>query len=79
MRLMECLTPTISFDMFMDNYFRYFRLLTLLGANKIWATCVFKKSSLRKSTIIGNIWGQTAAKEKKSGHFKQRTSSKKAV
>ena len=28
LRLMECLTPTVSFDLFMNNYFTFFRLLT---------------------------------------------------
>ena len=36
LRLMECLTPTVSVDMFKDNYFTTFRLLTHLGVNKIW-------------------------------------------
>ena len=31
---MECLTPTVCFDIFMDSYFTYFRLLTILGVNK---------------------------------------------
>ena len=30
MRLMECLTPTVSFDLFMDNYFTSFRLFVCL-------------------------------------------------
>ena len=34
-RLMECLTPTISVDMFKDNYFTSFCLLTHLGVNNI--------------------------------------------
>ena len=35
LRLMESLTPTVSFDIFIDNYFTPFRLLTHLGVNKI--------------------------------------------
>ena len=35
LRLMECLTPTVSFDIFIDNYFTPFRLFTHLGVNKI--------------------------------------------
>ena len=35
LRLMECLTPTVSFDIFIDNYFTPFRLLTHVGVNKI--------------------------------------------
>ena len=30
LRLMECLTPTVSFDLFMDNYFTSFRLFVCL-------------------------------------------------
>ena len=35
LRLMECLTPTFRFDLFSDNYFTSFRLLTHLGVNNI--------------------------------------------
>ena len=52
--LMECLTPSVSFDVFMDNYFTLFRLLTNLGVNNIWATRVLNKNSLHKCTIIGD-------------------------
>ena len=38
LQLMECLTPTFSFDIFMDNYFTSFRLLTHLGVNSIQVT-----------------------------------------
>ena len=40
LRLMECLTPNFSFDIFMNNYFKYFRLLTHLGVGIIQATGV---------------------------------------
>ena len=30
LRLMECLTPTVSFNLFMDNYFISFRLFVCL-------------------------------------------------
>ena len=51
---MECLTPTVSFDIFMDNnYFTSFRLFTHLGVNNIRADGVLKKR-LRKCTIIGD-------------------------
>ena len=54
LRLMECLTPSVSFDIFMDNYFTFFRLLTHLGVNNIWATRVLNKNRLRiKCTING--------------------------
>ena len=35
LRLMKCVTPRVSFDIFMDNYFTFFRLLTHLGVNNI--------------------------------------------
>ena len=70
--LMECLTPTVSFDIFMDSYFRLF---THFGVNYIRATRVFNKNRLCKCTII---WGKHLQK-KKRGHFEQRTSSKKVV
>ena len=35
LRLMKYLTPSVSFDIFMDNYFISFRLLTPLGVNNI--------------------------------------------
>ena len=68
LRLIECLTPTASFDIFMDNHFTSFRLLTHL--NKIRATRVLV-------TQMRYHWEQTAAKKTKHGHLEQRTSSKK--
>ena len=50
---MECLTPAFSFDVFIDNYFRSFRLLTRLEANSIRATGVLNKNRIRKFMIIG--------------------------
>ena len=41
--LMEYLTPTVSFDIFMDNYFTCFRLLIHFGVNNIRATGVLNK------------------------------------
>ena len=35
--LMECLTPIVSFETFMDNYFTSFLLITYLGGNNIRA------------------------------------------
>ena len=58
--LMECLTPFVSFDIFLDNYFTSFRLLTHVGVNNIRATRVLVKNSLRTCTIP---WEKTAAKE----------------
>ena len=42
LRLMECLTPTVSY-IFMNNYFASFRLLIHLGVNNIQATSVLNK------------------------------------
>ena len=53
LRLIECLTPSVSFDIPMYNYFTSFRLLTHLGVNNIRATRVLNKNRLRKCTIIG--------------------------
>ena len=73
--LMECLTPSVSFDVFMDDYFTFFRLLTHLGVNNLWATRVLNKNSLHKCTIIGDEQLQ----KKERGLFEQRTFSKRAV
>ena len=54
LRLIEFLTPTVHFDIFMDNYFTSFRLLTLLGVNNIQATRALNKNRLRKCIIIGD-------------------------
>ena len=54
LRLMERLTPSVNFDIFMDKYYPSFRLLTLLGVNNIRATRTINnnKNSLCKCTII---------------------------
>ena len=75
LQLMICLTPTVSFDIFMDTYFTSFRLLTHLGVNNIRATRVLIKNRLSKSTIAEDKQLQ----KKERGHFEQCTSSKKAV
>ena len=54
MWLMECLTSAFSFDIFVDNYFTCFRLLTHLGVNNFRATVVLNKKRLWKCTIIGD-------------------------
>ena len=53
LRLMEHLFPTLSFDIFMDNYLTSIHLLTHLGVNNIRAEGVPNKNRLRKCTIIG--------------------------
>ena len=52
--LVECLTPSVSFDVFMDNYFSSFCLLAHLGVNNIRATHVLNKNRLCKCTITGD-------------------------
>ena len=54
LRLMECLTPTVSFDIFTDNYFISFRLFVHFGVNNIRTTGILNKNRLRKCTIIGD-------------------------
>ena len=49
LRLMECLTPSVSFDIFVDNYFTSFRLLTHLGVSNIQATRVLTLNSTHQA------------------------------
>ena len=74
LKLMECLTPSVSFDIFIDNYFTLARLFTHLGVNNIRATRVLNKNRLRKCNIIGD----KQLRKKERGYFEQCTSSKKA-
>ena len=67
LRLMQCLTPTVSFDLLMDNYFRSLRLF--FGVYNMRASGVFSKNSLRKYTIIGD----KQREKKEHGHFEQRS------
>ena len=66
---------SVNFDIFMDNYFTFFRLLTHLRVNNIRATRVLNKDRWRKFTIIGDKHLQ----KKERCHFEKRTFSKKAV
>ena len=68
LQLMECLTPTVSFDIFMNNYLTTFRLLTHLGDSNIQATGVLNKNSLLKCTAIGD---KQLQKRKERGGFEQ--------
>ena len=54
LRLMKCLTSTVTFDIFMGNYFTSFRLLTYIGINNIQVTGVPNKNRLHKYSIIGD-------------------------
>ena len=71
LRLIECLISSVSLDIFMDNYFTFFRLLIHLEVNNIRATRVLKKNRLRKCI------GDKQLQKKKRGHFEQRTFLKK--
>ena len=52
--LSECLSPNVSFHIFMDNYFTSFRLLALLAQHNIRATGVLNKKKLSKCEIMGD-------------------------
>ena len=60
---MKWLTPSVSFDIFIDKYFTSFRLFTHLGVNNVRATRVLNKNRLRKCTIIA---GKQLQKKKKN-------------
>ena len=72
---MECLTPTFSLEIFMDDCFTSFNLLNRLGVNNIRATGALKEDRLRKCTTIG----EKQLQKKERGHLKQCTSSKNTV
>ena len=74
LQLMECLTLSVKFEIFMDYYFTSFGLLTHFLVNKIRATRVLNKNRLRKYIIIGN-----KQLKKECGRVEQRTSSIIAV
>ena len=55
LRLIECLTPTVSFDsVWLFYIFLSFCLFTRLGVNNIQVRGVFNKNRLRKYTTIGD-------------------------
>ena len=72
LRLMECLTPTVGFDIFTVNYFTPFRIFNHLGVNFIRAARVLIKNRLCKWTITGNkqLCRQLQKLQKERGHFK---------
>ena len=55
LRLGRCLTASVSFDIFMDNYLTSFRLLTHLEINNIRATRVLNKNRLTNSCKKRNM------------------------
>ena len=52
LRLMECLPPTASYHILMNNYFTSFCLLTHLRVNNTQATVVLNKNRLYKSNAL---------------------------
>ena len=69
---MECLTPIISFDLFMDNYFASFRLFVCWPALELTefeqVVCPLKIGYANTlSSGINNF------KKKERGHFEQRS------
>ena len=74
LRLVDSLTPTVSFDVFMDDYFTSFCLLIHLGVTIIRATGVLNKNRLRKCTN-----GQTAAKKRNAATLNSAAYLQKAV
>ena len=68
---MEFLTPTVSFDLFMDDYFTSFSLFVCLSnirVNKTRARGVLNKNRLLKYTIIR----EKQLQKQDRGHFEQR-------
>ena len=70
LQLMECLTSTVNFDLFMVTipHLFSFCLLTHLKVNNIRAKGVFNKNRLCKYTIIGDKQLQ----KNQRGYFKER-------
>ena len=76
LRLMKCLFPSVSFDIFKDNYFTSFCLLTHLGVNSIQATGV-RSTKISYANVLP--LGANSCKKKELANFEQRTSIKKTV
>ena len=67
---MECLTPTVEFEIFIT-------ILYLFVCRPIFELTTFEQQ-VCSTRHMRYYWEQTAAK-KERGHFEQRTKSKKAV
>ena len=72
LRLMECLTPTVSFYIFMDNYFTSFRLLTHLGVNNIRALVCTTKIGYPNALSLGTNSCKKGTKLLWTAHIKQK-------
>ena len=76
LQLMECVTPSVTFDIFMHNHFTSFLLPTHAGVNNIRATSLLNKIGLSKCTIIGDNQLQKKKKQKwqlGTAHIKQKS------
>ena len=49
---MECFTATVSYDIFMDNYFTPFRLLIHVAVNNIRGTGVLNKKRYANALLL---------------------------
>ena len=63
---MECFTPTVSYDIFMDNYFTPFRLLTHVAVNNIRRTGVLNKKGYANALSLRT----NSCKKRERSHFK---------
>ena len=62
-------SPAVSFNIFMDNYFTSFRLLTHLRVNNIRATRVLNKIGYANTLSLAT----SSYKKQERGHFEQRS------
>ena len=72
LRLMECFTPTVSFDLLMDNYFTSFRLFVCLPTLEL---TTFKHEVCTTKIGYANtlLSGTNRHKKKECGHCEQRS------
>ena len=72
LRLMECLAPTVSFNLFMDNYFTFFRLFV---CSPTWVLTTYEQEVCSRKIVYANILSSeiNTCKKKKRGHFEQRS------
>ena len=72
LRLMECLTQTVNFDLFMDTYFTSFRLFVCFPTLQL---TTFKQELCSKKIVYTNTLssGTKAAAKMDRGHFEQLT------
>ena len=66
LRLMGCSTLTVSFDLFMDNYFTSFCLLTHIGVNNIRV----RGTKISYANTLSSV--TNSCKKWECSHFEQR-------